>query len=184
MDCSGEICRLQASSVNAIDKGTPDPAVTHDIDGHLRDAGSPDIGPDIGCDEYSTDGMIRSIATIEEGTGVQWLAAPIGLHVVIPADEVTLAWKANTEPALAGYNIYYDTDSGDPYDGTDATEGESPITVFLEDLADPDNPEYTIQFSNAETHFFVITAILLTMKLPILMKCSIPFRELVWTRAG
>jgi len=29
--------------------------------------------------------------------------------------DVTLRWDANTEPDLAGYKFYYDTDSGAPY---------------------------------------------------------------------
>lgn len=46
------------------------------------------------------------------------------------ADDVTLAWDANTEPDLAGYQIYYKTESsGEPYDGTGAAEGDSPIDV-------------------------------------------------------
>jgi hypothetical protein len=44
--------------------------------------------------------------------------------------DITLAWDANTEPNLGGYMIYYDTDSsGEPYDGTGAMEGPSPIDV-------------------------------------------------------
>ena len=37
--------------------------------------------------------------------------------VITPAYgmNVTLQWDANTEPNLAGYKVYYDTDSGAPY---------------------------------------------------------------------
>ena len=45
------------------------------------------------------------------------------------AVDVTLEWDANTEPDLAGYRIYYDIDSGPPYDGTGALEGTSWINV-------------------------------------------------------
>ena len=46
------------------------------------------------------------------------------------AMDVTLQWDANSESNLAGYKIYYDSDSnGPPYNGTGATEGNSPINV-------------------------------------------------------
>ena len=48
--------------------------------------------------------------------------------------DVTLARDANTEPDLAGYGIYYDTDSGDPYYGTGASDGDSPVDIRSADL--------------------------------------------------
>jgi len=46
------------------------------------------------------------------------------------AKDVTLEWDPNTEPDLAGYEVYYKAgSSGEPYDGTGATEGDSPIDV-------------------------------------------------------
>ncbi len=69
------------------------------------------------------------------------------------AMDITLAWDANTEPNLAGYKVYYDTDgSGAPYSGAGAAEGDSPIDVgnvtefTLSDLVD------------GEVHFFAVTA--------------------------
>ncbi len=44
--------------------------------------------------------------------------------------ELGLEWDANSEPNLAGYKVYYDTDgSGPHYDGTGQAEGDSPIDV-------------------------------------------------------
>jgi fibronectin type 3 domain-containing protein len=66
---------------------------------------------------------------------------------------VTLEWDANTEPDLAGYKVYYKTgSSGAPYDGTGATEGDSPIDVS-------DVTTYTLH-GQAEgvAYFFVVTA--------------------------
>ena len=75
------------------------------------------------------------------------------------AAEVTLAWDANTEPDLMGYKIYYDTSPGDPYYGRDADQGISPITVFLKDLDDPDNPKLTLTgLSDSGDYYFTLTA--------------------------
>ena len=67
--------------------------------------------------------------------------------------DITLAWDANTEPNLAGYKVYYDSNgSGEPYGGTGATEGDSPVDVgnvtefILHGLLD------------GEVHFFAVTA--------------------------
>ena len=58
-------------------------------------------------------------------TTILGLFAPLAHSV-----EVILAWDASIEPDLAGYKLYYKTDtSGPPYNGTGATEGESPIDV-------------------------------------------------------
>jgi chitinase len=78
----------------------------------------------------------------------------------IYAADVTLAWGANTEPDIDGYYIYYkSSSSGAPYNGTGADQGNSPIKITLAELADSQNPEYTIQgLSDTETTFFVATA--------------------------
>ncbi|MBW1899939.1 MAG: fibronectin type III domain-containing protein [Deltaproteobacteria bacterium] len=73
--------------------------------------------------------------------------------------EVTLQWDPNTEPDLAGYKIYYDTNSGAPYEGTAADQGASPVVVAIEDLTDPDQPEYTITgLTGSRDYFFAVTA--------------------------
>ena len=73
---------------------------------------------------------------------------------------VTLGWSANSEPGIAGYKIYYKTESKNPpYDGTGLTEGDSPIDVALSELKNPNNPEFTLHGLNKEkTYFFTITA--------------------------
>ena len=78
---------------------------------------------------------------------------------IASAAEVTLAWDDNTEPDLAGYNIYYDTSSGAPYYGTGADQGASPITVLIGDLNDPQNPEITLTgLDDDQDYYLALTA--------------------------
>jgi len=78
---------------------------------------------------------------------------------VSSAAEVTLAWDANTETDLLGYKIYYDTSPGDPYYGTDAEQGISPIIVLIDDLDDPHNPRFTLTgLSDDGDYYFALTA--------------------------
>jgi len=69
---------------------------------------------------------------------------------------VTIKWDASEDPDLAGYKIYYDTDSGPPYDPDKADyadEGPSPIIVG------PDVTEITLHgLTGTKDYFFTITA--------------------------
>jgi hypothetical protein len=67
--------------------------------------------------------------------------------------EVTLAWDPNLEQDLAGYKIYYKTESsGPPYNGTGLTEGDSPIDVG-------NQTEFTLHdLTDNTAYFFVLTA--------------------------
>ncbi|UCG66877.1 MAG: fibronectin type III domain-containing protein [Deltaproteobacteria bacterium] len=69
------------------------------------------------------------------------------------AVDVTLEWDANTEPDLAGYNVYYKTgSSGPPYNGTGAIQGNSPIDVG-------NVTQFTLTgLADGVTYFFVVTA--------------------------
>ncbi|MEP5049848.1 MAG: T9SS type A sorting domain-containing protein, partial [Balneola sp.] len=58
-------------------------------------------------------------------------SAPSNLSSMISPDNennITLNWSLNSETDLAGYLVYYGSESG-IYDGVDANEGESPITI-------------------------------------------------------
>ena len=84
----------------------------------------------------------------------------IGPKSIVYSADVTLAWRANNEPNLAGYYIYYKSGtSGAPYNGTGVYEGDSPIKVPLGCFADSANPEYTLHgLSDTEISFIVLTA--------------------------
>ena len=80
-------------------------------------------------------------------------------HGISSAAEVTLAWDANTETDLMGYKIHYDTSPGNPYYGTDADQGMSPIIVFLNDLDDLHNPKFTLTgLGDSGDYYFALTA--------------------------
>ena len=73
--------------------------------------------------------------------------------------DVTLQWKSNTETDREGYRIYYDTDSGHPYEGTRAVGGGSPIDVKIADVEVGNTASYTvIGLNDDETYFFAVTA--------------------------
>ena len=76
------------------------------------------------------------------------------------ADDVTLAWDANSETNLAGYKLYYENENDiEFYSGTDANEGDSPIAISLLSLRDSDSPAYTISGLEEGTfYYFALTA--------------------------
>lgn len=69
------------------------------------------------------------------------------------AETVEISWDANTEPTLAGYKVYYKSDSSAlPFDGIGAVEGASPVNVQNQTTA-------TISgLDPNRTHHFSITA--------------------------
>jgi len=74
--------------------------------------------------------------------------------------DATLMWSKNTESDLDGYKVYYKSgSSGSPYNGMGAMEGDSPITIPLQELYNPEQPEYTIHgLDDNEDYYFVLTA--------------------------
>lgn len=95
-----------------------------------------------------------------------WKAALISilfffcLISTVKAMDISLEWDPNTESDLAGYKVYYKAgSSGEPYDGTDASQGASPITVAIGDLGDPNDPQYTLTgLDENKVYFLVVTA--------------------------
>ena len=74
--------------------------------------------------------------------------------------DATLMWSKNTESDLDGYKVYYKSgSSGSPYNGMGAMEGDSPITIPLQELYNIEQPEYTIHgLDDNEDYYFVLTA--------------------------
>jgi len=85
----------------------------------------------------------------------------------VTAMDVTLSWDANTESDLAGYKVYYDLDSGEPYHGTggtlqNGTPSPSPISMSLnqDENIDPDLVEFTVyNLPGVYIYYFAVKAI-------------------------
>lgn len=66
---------------------------------------------------------------------------------------VNLRWNANTEIDLAGYRIYYDTDTTAPYTGIHTVYGQpSPIVLGMDTLRN------IVGLFNDSTYYFVLSA--------------------------
>ena len=75
------------------------------------------------------------------------------------AAKVSLAWDANSESDLAGYKLYYKSGTGTSYNGTGAIEGNSPVTIYLEDMTNPNLPTYALTgLGDGWVYNFVVTA--------------------------
>ena len=80
-------------------------------------------------------------------------APPEDLTIAVADSIVTLNWTANTEPDLDGYKVYYGQNEGGPYDGTGASEGDSPI-----DVGDVTTYQLSGLLVDSATYYFVVTA--------------------------
>jgi hypothetical protein len=86
-----------------------------------------------------------------------WFSVCLILLVAFPAVgysmTVTLAWDPPATGTVDGYNLYYKAgDSGASYDGTEASEGDSPIDVGKV-------TSFTVSgLDSTLTYYFVVTA--------------------------
>ncbi|MBN2514858.1 MAG: fibronectin type III domain-containing protein [Deltaproteobacteria bacterium] len=76
------------------------------------------------------------------------------------AKNVTLAWDPNdASENVTGYKVYYRTGSFTYENSTGAAEGNSPITVPVNSLSDPDAPQFTVSgLQDGAVYFFAVTA--------------------------
>lgn len=75
----------------------------------------------------SSDSLESNLSAQQSGTPATAPAVPAGLTVTNPGtgNSLTLSWSANSEPNLAGYNVYRSTSAG----GTYTKVNGAPITV-------------------------------------------------------
>ena len=60
-------------------------------------------------------GAVDSSGFLNSPSSAAPISRPIGVQATVSGNDVVLAWTANPESDVAGYKIYYDTDSGYPY---------------------------------------------------------------------
>jgi hypothetical protein len=102
------------------------------------------------------DNSEKGIVTFSPYLEAHNLAAPISppgeFIVTTSTTAFELSWAANPEADLAGYKVYYDTDSEYPYPGSGADQGDSPIDVG-------DDTELTLTGLEEGTQYtFTVTA--------------------------
>lgn len=78
----------------------------------------------VGSDSAAVKEVKRTVIVLDTTAP----AKPTGLAVSLKSGKALLGWTKNTETDLGGYKIYYGPD-GVNWNGTGATEGNSPITV-------------------------------------------------------
>jgi hypothetical protein len=82
--------------------------------------------------------------------------------------DVTLQWDATEDPSVVGCNIYYKVGGiGEPYDGTGATEGDSPVSITLaqDENSDPLVMEFTLRNLSKFQNRFIVTNLITLMRL-------------------
>ena len=68
-------------------------------------------------------------------------------------EKITVSWEGPSDPDIAGYKVYYDTDSGNPYEGEATIFGSpSPIDVG------PVNMWEITGLSNGQIYYIAVTA--------------------------
>jgi parallel beta-helix repeat protein len=92
------------STAPAVDRGESLASVTRDLEGNVRPSGA---AWDIGCYERASSAPPPADTTPP--------GAPTGLHATAGDGQVALGWNANTEPDLAGYNVYRSTSQTGSY---------------------------------------------------------------------
>ncbi|MBI2569721.1 MAG: fibronectin type III domain-containing protein [Candidatus Schekmanbacteria bacterium] len=102
---------------------------------------------------------LSAIVTVTDATAAP--PAPSELDAVAHSSSLELSWKGVGVSDIAGYNVYYDTDgSGEPYAGTGAVQGSSPVFVPAASLADPGYPTFTLSgLTSGQTYYLAVSAV-------------------------
>jgi len=95
-----------------------------------------------GCDDDDND-------CVCSGPDVTAPAAPRGLYSITGDGEVTLVWLANTEPDLAGYDVWWST----------AYDGEYQHITSLQPSGEYDEDYVDTGAHNGETYYYAVTAV-------------------------
>jgi hypothetical protein len=74
------------------------------------------------------------------------------IPILASAADVTLAWDSNNEADLEGYGVYFQKDTpGPPYDLFG--------NITLQELADPDNPTFTLTgLEKGSRYYFTLSS--------------------------
>jgi hypothetical protein len=77
----------------------------------------------------ATRGIVNYIPYLPTPETEAPISPPTSLSATTEDLVINLTWSPNPEADVAGYKVYYDTDSGYPYNGIGANEGSSGIDV-------------------------------------------------------
>lgn len=88
-------------------------------------------------------------------------AAPYSLRATAGNQQVSLIWPANdTDCDFYGYRVYYGSQPGGPYNGTEALQGTSPITYQAESVQQGDSCRVTLTgLQSCHGYALVVTGI-------------------------
>lgn len=75
--------------------------------------------------------------------------------------DITLSWRANVEPELSGYRVYYHPgQSAPPYKGVDANEGISPVHLKPTEVTIGNICSFKLTgIRENQAYYFVVTAV-------------------------
>jgi len=112
------------------------------------------------------DYRVRAVASREGCSTLALALGALALLIAAPAGaaSISFAWDPPTPPdsgvvQIDGYKVYYDIDTGHPYEGTFADQGPSPIDLPIESIEDPNTPRVTLTGIDSCTFgYFAVTA--------------------------
>jgi len=107
-------------------------------------------------------------SNLESGYSNEVSATAIAAPAVVTttpagAQALLVAWSdlpVDDHGSIPTYRVYYDLDSGTPYTGTGATEGDSPVVVTTASLADPHSPQLLLTgLEVGQLYYFAVESV-------------------------